>query len=489
MCGMAGFLPRGSDSSFKDSRNFKESLKEMLKYLEIRGTHATGLISISDNGSFYTDKSPEKSSNYIDNINNDFDSIIESSKALIYHVRLATVGDPEDNINNHPFASADNRLHLVHNGTLAHTYNGFKEQDRLKEMQESECDSELLLRYIEHLRKKKNISVQKAFESMFSTFMGAMAVILYDFYDNKIFFVRNKKRPLFFIFYKSFILYASTQEILEVFVNSYSESMEKDNFFRVNKHKVLTYDLEKFSFKMSKPLFHKYVVENPFTRNISSYCNNQTTPNFMSYSFSNDIIPEKVSSTKETHVVGMSYSVVERLKYIKRTRKTFYNFIESSLRDVHFVEYLEAALPCSIREFILNYNLLFILIAYDFIFHQKSFDWDKSKIEQECSLYYLILNMYYGMDLSYVTSTTDIPVSKLGDLNKLILADESFKAHLISIGVPILYTNMLLITKAYVDEMVGFKWPSGLYKRLLKCWEGIDYLSLKDSYNNLEFKG
>ena len=81
-------------------------------------------------------------------------------KLCILHSRHATAncGEPENNINNHPFISKDNKKILVHNGIIERS-----EYESLKEMfpTESTCDSEVLLRFFENNNEPTNKAFTK----------------------------------------------------------------------------------------------------------------------------------------------------------------------------------------------------------------------------------------------------------------------------------------------------------------------------------------
>lgn len=138
MCGIFGFI--GKSRNPKVSFDLSNAL--MIK-TEIRGDHATGFWSCErgDSRLFY-DKEPVKSSAYVHRQiwAKTFSQV--DADLLIAHCRYTSmnVGHERFNKNNHPHASADKRVALVHNGRIPE-YNILKSRYNLK----SDCDSEILL--------------------------------------------------------------------------------------------------------------------------------------------------------------------------------------------------------------------------------------------------------------------------------------------------------------------------------------------------------
>src|SRR4051812_14608371 len=116
MCGILGFIGKSKDT--EASWSIANAL--MLK-TEVRGSDATGFWA-SERGTdrVFFDKEAVKSSVYIDRPiwNNKFRQ--SNCDILLAHCRQCSVGvgNEKCNRNNHPHASTDRSLALVHNGRV-----------------------------------------------------------------------------------------------------------------------------------------------------------------------------------------------------------------------------------------------------------------------------------------------------------------------------------------------------------------------------------
>lgn len=122
-------------------------MNALLVKTEIRGQDATGFWGCEQgDGRIFFDKEPIKSSIYAQRAIWKEGLANADADLLIAHCRFSTLsaGNEKVNKNNHPHASADHRVALVHNGTIPE-YNQLKLRYNLR----SECDSEILLRMFE----------------------------------------------------------------------------------------------------------------------------------------------------------------------------------------------------------------------------------------------------------------------------------------------------------------------------------------------------
>lgn len=146
--------------------------------------------------------------------------------AFVGHVRAATHGDPlaAGNVNNHPFASDDGSLFLVHNGVLQ---NHEELADRFSLRLSGQCDSEVLLRLAE-----LDESPADGLSACLSEAKGSMAVALYDRPSGSVWLARNGGRPLWLLRLKRDRrwFFASTDSIL---LRAMKESLGSSSLKRV----------------------------------------------------------------------------------------------------------------------------------------------------------------------------------------------------------------------------------------------------------------
>jgi glucosamine 6-phosphate synthetase-like amidotransferase/phosphosugar isomerase protein len=106
---------------------------------ERRGAHAFGWAFLNADGRILHYKAPGAISRHLGLLDE-----MEGARAVIGHCRFATVGDPANNLNNHPFA-CDGGF-VIHNGQIPGA--GILAREKgLRPV--TECDSELLALLIE----------------------------------------------------------------------------------------------------------------------------------------------------------------------------------------------------------------------------------------------------------------------------------------------------------------------------------------------------
>lgn len=202
MCGIAGYIGHS-----KKPKLTYELITAIFSNLELRGIDASGVwgTEFGEGGRVIYHKEPIRSSEFV---KQDFWSKLRKIRTdmLLVHSRATSShgGDPDCNMNNHPFVSQDKRIGMVHNGTIEEINHLSQKYQRL-----SRTDSEVLLRIFEHGLDKDypidfmpahlstRINGIKDIWSYVST--GAMAVALgerVDDYTKNLFVFRNDKRPL-----------------------------------------------------------------------------------------------------------------------------------------------------------------------------------------------------------------------------------------------------------------------------------------------------
>lgn len=201
MCGIYGFI--GKTEKMEEALDL---FKILATKTEVRGTDATGFYAVDD-VDITKDKAPEKASDFwkARNIND----LVGTPQILVGHNRKATVGDPSDNENNHPFYNEN--FGFVHNGDVAGDTNHVEVEVG------SECDSERLFQYIV-AREPHYRNTENAIKDAIITFdRGAMACAMVDNENSLLHLFRNAGRPLVYMFdgYLNLVVFASNRTILE----------------------------------------------------------------------------------------------------------------------------------------------------------------------------------------------------------------------------------------------------------------------------------
>lgn len=144
-----------------------------LKRLEYRGYDSAGVAIINDGLQVY--KKKDKVASLEEHVaGKDMRSHI-----AIGHTRWATHGEPCDR-NAHPHKSGDGKLAMIHNGIIEN-YIQLK-QELLKKGHEftSDTDTEVLLHFIEEIKKQNNCSLEEALRIALKRVVGAYVIVLID---------------------------------------------------------------------------------------------------------------------------------------------------------------------------------------------------------------------------------------------------------------------------------------------------------------------
>jgi glucosamine--fructose-6-phosphate aminotransferase (isomerizing) len=113
----------------------------------------------------------------------------------IGHTRWATHGEPSD-VNAHPQTSSSGKLAMIHNGIIEN-YSQIK-QDLVKKGYKfsSETDTEVLLNFIEDIRKNNNCSLEEAVRIALRRVVGAYVIVLIDQENPDTLIAARKGSPL-----------------------------------------------------------------------------------------------------------------------------------------------------------------------------------------------------------------------------------------------------------------------------------------------------
>lgn len=218
MCGISGIF---SFEKFNNKQDIKKIVKSLLIDIESRGRDATGLSLInSEDDEISVYKKDICATQFINTkqFHKVFKSI-ENYNIILLHTRLATHGDENKNVNNHPHLNKTNNNVLIHNGVISN-YESLKDRFNLK--LDSKCDSEAILSLFN--RKKQDIKTTLKF------LRGNMAIALYN--KEKLYLYSNGN-PLNVCYNKTrnLFLFSSFQEVFsEIFCSAIREEHDLFNF-------------------------------------------------------------------------------------------------------------------------------------------------------------------------------------------------------------------------------------------------------------------
>jgi predicted glutamine amidotransferase len=144
MCGITGFIGHSKNPNLSH-----QLITRLFEKSERRGVDASGYwaTEIGKDGRVFYHKEPVRSSQFVKSAPWELVGDQELDLLLV-HARGASkgVGEPSNNINNHPFTSFDRSIALIHNGRVDDCeYKALLKKYKVT----SECDSEILLRIFE----------------------------------------------------------------------------------------------------------------------------------------------------------------------------------------------------------------------------------------------------------------------------------------------------------------------------------------------------
>ena len=181
MCGIVGYIgPREA---------FPIVIKG-LKRLEYRGYDSTGVALINnDKLNVYKKKGRVA----------DLEEFVVGkdlkSNIGIGHTRWATHGEPSDR-NSHPHTSASGKLAMIHNGIIENYAQIKKELTNKGYSFTSDTDTEVLLNFIEDIKKNNECNLEEAVRIALKRITGAYCILLVDEDDPETIIAARKGSPL-----------------------------------------------------------------------------------------------------------------------------------------------------------------------------------------------------------------------------------------------------------------------------------------------------
>lgn len=199
-----------------------------LKRLEYRGYDSTGVALLNNGLRVYKKKG----------------KVVELEESLIGkelhantgigHTRWATHGEPSDR-NAHPHQSASGKLAMIHNGIIEN-YSQLKQELISKGYSfSSDTDTEVLLNFIEEIKKSNQCNLEEAIRIALKRVVGAYVILLIDEEDPETIIAARKGSPLVIGIGKGeHFLGSDASPMLEytnevVYVNDYELAIVKPN--------------------------------------------------------------------------------------------------------------------------------------------------------------------------------------------------------------------------------------------------------------------
>ncbi|MGM9506480.1 glutamine--fructose-6-phosphate transaminase (isomerizing) [Larkinella sp. GY13] len=166
-----------------------------LKRLEYRGYDSAGiaLLDVEEPGSSGL-KVYKKKGKVVD-LEHELAGKALHAKIGIGHTRWATHGAPND-VNAHPHESHDRKLAIIHNGIIENYATIRQNLIRKGHVFRSETDSEVLIQFIEDIRKETGSSLEEAVRQALLEVVGAYAIVIISEEDPTQLIAARKGSPL-----------------------------------------------------------------------------------------------------------------------------------------------------------------------------------------------------------------------------------------------------------------------------------------------------
>jgi glutamine---fructose-6-phosphate transaminase (isomerizing) len=164
MCGIVGYI---------GPREAYPIIITGLKRQEYRGYDSTGIALLNHGMHVYKKKGK------VAELENTLLGKDLAGNIGIGHTRWATHGEPSD-VNAHPHVSASGKLAMIHNGIIENYAQLKRELVNKGYTFKSETDTEILLNFIEEIRKNTNCPLEEAVRIALKRVSGAYVILLLD---------------------------------------------------------------------------------------------------------------------------------------------------------------------------------------------------------------------------------------------------------------------------------------------------------------------
>lgn len=199
MCGIGGIIELDRRKVFDEETKLDAVC--LLNELQKRGTHAWGVYIEKKSGNYHTNCGVEddtipgelfKMPDAIGEFLNDRDGLLylDKTHTILMHTRQETGGDPEININNHPFNTKN--FIMAHNGIISNDRELMKKYNIKTDI---ECDSYVIVALIQKWYDE-GLSVKNAIIKMSEELDGGYACWLYHKDKKKLYLFRNSRNPI-----------------------------------------------------------------------------------------------------------------------------------------------------------------------------------------------------------------------------------------------------------------------------------------------------
>ena len=180
MCGIVGYT---------GSREAYPVILKGLKRLEYRGYDSSGVAILNDTLSVY------KKKGRVSELEESVIGVNMHGHTGIGHTRWATHGEPSDR-NAHPHYSASGNIAMIHNGIIENYALIKKELINKGYEFKSDTDTEVLLNFIEEIKKENNNTLEEALRIALKRIVGAYCILLIEKDNPGVILAARKGSPL-----------------------------------------------------------------------------------------------------------------------------------------------------------------------------------------------------------------------------------------------------------------------------------------------------
>ncbi len=113
----------------------------------------------------------------------------------IGHTRWATHGEPNDS-NAHPHVSGDGKMAIIHNGIIENYATLRQELENKGHVFTSDTDTEVLIHFIEEIKKQENCSLEEAVRLALNKVIGAFAIVVLSQDDERKLIAARRSSPM-----------------------------------------------------------------------------------------------------------------------------------------------------------------------------------------------------------------------------------------------------------------------------------------------------